>query len=350
MLNQIRDYEDMFNGNQAAVELIDRRRHGRGVTYEGDNDHFSQNWFPLCRSSDVPAGSVLGRNFLDGRVAVYRSDDGVANVVSAYCPHNGADLSIGKVVGDRLVCAFHHWEFGMDGKCARTANGDALVDGMRVFRYPVKERFGLIWAFNGQQPLYDLPDLGFADEELVFHSDIPHLDLLADPWVFMCNTADFNHIRIVHGIEIEGDPSNDIRWHEFGYDFNLKGTFRETGEALEYTVGIHGTNIFYQTGSLNGRWFAFLYPCGIHRPGTLRSYFVIATKKSDGTPEDDMRVKETLDFAMALEIGVVDQDIEILNTIRFTRGMLKRDDKALGRFIDYLGTFPRAHPGAEYIR
>jgi hypothetical protein len=67
MLNQIRDYEDMFNGNQAAVELIDRRRHGRGVTYEGDNDHFSQNWFPLCRSSDVPAGSVLGRNFLDGR-------------------------------------------------------------------------------------------------------------------------------------------------------------------------------------------------------------------------------------------------------------------------------------------
>jgi hypothetical protein len=63
-----------------------------------------------------------------------------------------------------------------------------------------------------------------------------------------------------------------------------------------------------------------------------------------------MRVNETLDFAMALEIGVVDQDIEILNTIRFTRGMLKRDDKALGRFIDYLGTFPRAHPGAEYIR
>lgn len=57
-----------------------------------------------------------------------------------------------------------------------------------------------------------------------------------------------------------------------------------------------------------------------HRPGTLRSYFVIATQKSDGTPEDDRRVQETLEFAQALEISVVDQDVEILNTIRFTRG------------------------------
>ena len=27
-----------------------------------------------------------------------------------------------------------------------------------------------------------------------------------------------------------------------------------------------------------------------------------------------------------------------------------RSDKALGRFVDYLKTFPRAHPGADFIR
>jgi phenylpropionate dioxygenase-like ring-hydroxylating dioxygenase large terminal subunit len=345
-----RDLEDMFNGQQAAIELIDRRRHGRGVTYEGQDGRFSQNWYPLCRSSDVAPGAVLGRNFLDGRVAVYRSEQGVANVVSAYCPHNGADLSIGKVAGDHLVCAFHHWEFDLGGKCARTPTGDAVVDAMRVFRYPVQERFGLIWAFNGEEPLFDLPDLGFPDEELAFHPQIPHLDLLADPWVFMCNTTDFNHISVVHGIEIQGDATSDINWHSHGYHYDLKGRFRETGAELEYRVGIHGTNIFYQMGTVNGRWFAFLYPCGIHRPGTLRSYFVIATQKSDGTPEDDRRVQETLDFAQALEIAVVDQDVDILNSIRFTRGMFTRSDRALGRFVDYLKTFPRAHPGADYIR
>jgi hypothetical protein len=30
--------------------------------------------------------------------------------------------------------------------------------------------------------------------------------------------------------------------------------------------------------------------------------------------------------------------------------MFTRGDKALGRFVDYLKTFPRAHPGADYIR
>lgn len=350
MNSQIRDLEGFLNGPQAAVDLIDRRRHGRGVTYEGQDDRFSQSWYPLCRSSEVKAGAVLGRNFLDGRVVVYRTAEGTPKVVSAYCPHNGADLSLGKVADDRLVCAFHHWEFDTDGKCARTAANDPIVKGMRVFHYPVQERFGLIWAFNGEEPLFDLPELGFPDDELAFHPEIPHLDLLADPWVFMCNTTDFSHINIVHGIDIEGDASDDIEWHEFGYRYDLKGQFRETGDALAYTVGIHGTNIFYQMGSVNGRWFAFLYPCGIHRPGTLRSYFVIATKKSDGTPEDDRRVQETLAFAQALEISVVDQDVEILNTIRFTRGMFTRSDKALGRFVDYLDSFPRAHPGADYIR
>lgn len=342
------DLEHLFHGPQAAPTLIDRRRHGRGVTYEGEDGLFTQTWWPLCRSSDVAPGQVLGRNFLDGRVAVYRSEDGVANVVSAYCPHNGADLSVGKVAGDQLVCAFHHWQFDMGGKCSKTGSNDRIVEGMKVFRYPVQERFGLIWAFNGEEPLFDLPTLGHPDEELTFHAEIPVIDLMADPWVFMCNTSDFNHITCVHGIDI--DAQNELEWHPFGYDYHLTGNFRENGAKIEYDVGILGTNIFYQMGSVNGRWFTFLYPCGLHMPGTMRSYVIVATTKSDGTPEDDQRVQETLDFAQKLEIDVVGQDIEILNTIRFTRGMFTRSDKSLGRFVDYLQSYPRAHPGADFIK
>lgn len=113
----------------------------------------------------------------------------------------------------------------MDGKCARTAGNDPLVGAMHVFRYPVQERFGLIWAFNGEEPLYDLPDLGFPDEELTFHAEIPHLDLLADPWVFMCNTTDFNHINIIHGIKIEGDATNDINWLIMAIITTLRAVF-----------------------------------------------------------------------------------------------------------------------------
>ena len=51
-------------------------------------------------------------------LAVFRGEDGKANVIDAYCPHNGANLAVGGVVKDNcLECPFHGWRFQGDGKC-----------------------------------------------------------------------------------------------------------------------------------------------------------------------------------------------------------------------------------------
>lgn len=332
-------------------ESIARRRRGPGVIFEGDDGVFTQSWFPICRSSELPAGKVLGTNFLDGQVVAFRDAEGTATVVSAYCPHNGANLANGDLVEGELRCAFHHWCFDGKGSCTRTGSGDPVPPRAKLFKYPTVERYGLIWAFNGEQPLWELPALGLPDEELTFHAEIPHIDLLADPWIFMCNTLDFNHVKCLHGIDIDGeDPAEDIIWGPHSVSYDLTGTFRETGAHISYSLAIHGSNIFLQTGEANGRWFAFLFPLGLLRPGTQRCYFIIATRKSDGTPEDDAKVKETLDFAMELERFVVSQDISVLNSIRFTRGQFTRSDKALAKFLDHIARFPRSHPGAAHIR
>jgi phenylpropionate dioxygenase-like ring-hydroxylating dioxygenase large terminal subunit len=63
---------------------------------------FDQCWYPLALSSELDQGQVLGRDFLSGRVVLYRTTDGKAHVLSAYCRHLGADLSVGTVVGDEL--------------------------------------------------------------------------------------------------------------------------------------------------------------------------------------------------------------------------------------------------------
>ena len=41
----------------------------------------------------------------DGRVVVWRGEDGRAHVTSAFCPHLGASLEAGDVVGQRVRCA-----------------------------------------------------------------------------------------------------------------------------------------------------------------------------------------------------------------------------------------------------
>ena len=76
-----------------------KRRHAAQVPDEGADGVFSKSWFPICPSYEVTAGQVLSKSFLDGRVMVYRGDDSSARVQSAWCPHLGADLAVGSVVG-----------------------------------------------------------------------------------------------------------------------------------------------------------------------------------------------------------------------------------------------------------
>ncbi|MDB6091377.1 MAG: Rieske (2Fe-2S) protein [Gammaproteobacteria bacterium] len=343
---------DRFSLHEFAVDRsIDARRTGRGVTFEGQDGRFTQTWWPMCRSSELAPGKVLGRGFLDGRVAIFRTEKGVAQVVSAYCPHNGADLSVGEVHQEELRCKFHRWCFDRSGTCTRTGSGDRVPPGARVFAYPTRERFGLIWAFNGETPLFELPDLGYPDDELIFHANIPSLDVNADPWIFMCNTLDFNHIKCVHGLKFEhAEPDAEIRWEPYAVHYPLRAHFADTGAPVSYDLAIHGTNIFWQTGVANGHWFGFLFPAGMHRPGTMRCYTIIAAHKGDGSPQALQAARKALDFGMELETLVVGQDLEILNTIRFNRGHFTRSDRALARFMDHIMEYPRAHPGAQWIK
>src|SRR5258708_5020360 len=94
------------------------------VPFEGENGLFSESWCPICLSTDIPKGGVVGVPFLDGRVVAFRGEDGIARVMSAYCPHMGADLSMGKVVGNNIQCKFHKWEMNGEGWCVKTGVGD----------------------------------------------------------------------------------------------------------------------------------------------------------------------------------------------------------------------------------
>ena len=110
----------MANTNGAS-----RRRHlGAPIPHEGENGLFSESWFPICLSRELPVGKIVGVDFLDGRVVAYRGQTGEARVMSAYCAHVGADLSVGDIQGDTIRCAFHHWRYDGDGVCVSTKVGD----------------------------------------------------------------------------------------------------------------------------------------------------------------------------------------------------------------------------------
>jgi phenylpropionate dioxygenase-like ring-hydroxylating dioxygenase large terminal subunit len=318
----------------------------RPVPAEGEGGLFSQTWYPICLSGEVTVGSIVGKSFLGGRVVAFRDEDGIAQVLSAYCPHLGADLAVGCVVKNSVRCAFHHWQFDRDGICVRTGTGDPPPPGAVLFNYPTVERYGIVWAFNGTSPLFSLPDLVHPDEELEFKTLAYPEVLNVDPWVVYANTPDLQHLRVVHGFVFEEDTTDRIEWTDHSLRYQVRASV-PTGDKIDFDVSVIGTNIFRQIGTLNGRWFAFILTSALPEPGKSSLFFSVATRKSEG---DEASRRAFLDGLLHFETGIVEEDLAILQSIRFKPGTMAKSDKALIRYFDYVRTFPRANPGAEFLR
>src|SRR5438477_4301216 len=102
---------------------------------------FHSSWYAIARGDEVAPGQILGRDFLEGRAIVYRGEGGRASVMSAYCRHLGADLGLGKVIGEDVRCAFHHWQYGPDGGCTKIPASEKIPKAARVFKFPTAEKW-----------------------------------------------------------------------------------------------------------------------------------------------------------------------------------------------------------------
>src|SRR5258708_10632242 len=83
--------------------------------------------------------------------------------MDANCAHLGADLGCGTVVGDTLQCPFHSWRYGADGVCTSIPHAAQIPAFARLRTYPVVERHGSVFFFNGREPLFPLPFILGAD-------------------------------------------------------------------------------------------------------------------------------------------------------------------------------------------
>ncbi len=54
---------------------------------------------------------------LGEEIVVWRDGGGAPHALRELCIHRGTALSLGRVVGDRLMCPYHGWQYGADGVC-----------------------------------------------------------------------------------------------------------------------------------------------------------------------------------------------------------------------------------------
>lgn len=123
---------------------------------EGNPPELAAGWYIAARSAELRRRPVQVELF-GRRLVAWRSGDRVA-LMPRYCPHQGADLTLGRIIDGCLRCPFHHWRFDTGGECAHVPDVRRPPPGARPVPYPVAERHGFVWAwYGGAEPLYPLP-------------------------------------------------------------------------------------------------------------------------------------------------------------------------------------------------
>ncbi len=325
------------------------RRLGERLPAEGEGGVFSEGWYPICTSEELAVGQVRGEDFLDGRVVAYRGEDGVARVMSAYCPHVGADLSVGRVVENRIQCIFHRWEFDKQGACVKTGIGDPPPAWARLFKFPVMERYGVVWAHNGATPRWDIPGFEYPDEELVYRV-FRYPAFACDPWVIAANTPDMQHLKVVHGAKFRSDdPHELVNWSEWGFNYPIVGE-HQGGVPIEWDVGIRGTTLFWQQGLYGNFWLGVIAGFGMPRPNQCAAFLIQVLRRPEG-PDAEKVLEERFQTMIALMHRTIDgEDMAILNSIHYHPGALTKGDTTLGRYLNFVRNYPRSHPSQAFIR
>lgn len=160
----------------------------------------SKFWHPVATSEEAdngPFSTVL----LDVRVVVFRDAGARAVAALDICPHRGAQLGRGKVVGGELQCPYHGLRFDGTGRCTAIPAQDPstrIPERMRIQVFQTIERYGLVWALLNDELLCDLPDWSALEAEGIGWAPVP-----PETWDVTAarhaeNFNDVSHLAFVH--------------------------------------------------------------------------------------------------------------------------------------------------------
>jgi hypothetical protein len=151
-----------------------------------------------------------------------------------------------------------------------------------------------------------------------------------DPWVFSTNLFDFQHFEVVH--EIPGlNPK--VTWHEWGGEWTSE-VAHPTITKMTMQARMWGVSSLVSRsvrGSEELIYLACTSPLG--REG-LTAFMCVAAEKGDSA-------EEILDQQQALHSELIQEDVQIMNTMRIGGALFSASDRNMVRYLRYVHNYPR---------
>lgn len=278
--------------------------------------------------------------------AAYRTGDGRMAVLDAKCRHMSADLARGRVVGDRLACPLHGWEYGTDGVCRRIPSSPEIPAFARQGSFPVEERGGCVFFFNRPRAKFAFPFFEGVDPEDLRAARC--FEFIVDaPWYLVsANGFDAQHYQCAHDRTLEGEllvDSPDPFARRLQANFLVSGTSwqdrlvrRFSGSRVHMTVTNWGGNLVLVTAKFHRTTSYGIVSFVPLADGRTKLRDIVWVPKRKGLLGS--RVLEPLDAEVRRLFirEFVRSDVDASQGIRFNRHHTIGADRVLVEYLDWL--------------
>ena len=203
-------------------------------------EYMRRFWQPVLASRNVTTRPreirILGEDLL-----VFRDGSGRPGLLYPRCMHRGTTLLYGHVEPDGIRCCYHGWKFDVEGNCLEQPcepQGGLHRELARQPWYPVREQYGLVWAYMGppdrmpvlprfdcMEPLEEGEGYYAFDNSMGSHGDPDGPPVVPYSWLHMNdNVMDPFHVQVLHSTfsvvqfvkEFEVMPTVDFEYIDNG--------------------------------------------------------------------------------------------------------------------------------------
>ena len=223
-------------------------------------------WYAVCPSTMIADRPVSLRR-LGKKIALWRDAAGHIHALEDHCPHRGAPLSQGVVLGDRLACPYHGIEVRCDGTVTKVPGspGCKLEGSRATLAFHVQEAHGAVFLYNSDTNV-DVPPPMTLPEELTspgYANFLCYAEWRSDYRYAVDNVMDPMHGTYLHKQShsmAEGDSTANfqVRETDTGFVFEKVG---QRGVNFDWTewgeTGLHWMRLeipYPKTGGPGGNF------------------------------------------------------------------------------------------------
>jgi len=211
---------------------------------------FPEGWFFIATRDAVQKAGLIQRTWMGEEIVIWSDPAGQICIAKSVCPHLGSDLGPeagARVVGGRLVCPFHGFEFETSGECVATPSG-APARSARLDLIEVREIEGLVfgwWGLGGRPSQWQLPDVPQTDDDWT-DLQIRTIRFAGHPQETSENSVDIAHLSCIHGYH---NVSNDAPVSIDGSRLESRFSFSTTRRIAKFAkLTMHVSAIAHVAG------------------------------------------------------------------------------------------------------